>query len=88
MAEKKVSTPKVTTQVYQLPDDQAQRERFLEGIRELAAQTGAQWLAGSAHNEMEYVEALEKELGDELGDLVVEDFRLSFERKARAPSEA
>lgn len=69
----------VTTQVYKLPDDQAQRIRFLEGIRVLAAETGAQWLAGSNQNEMDYLDALEKKLAGELGDFFVEDFRVAYE---------
>jgi len=47
----------------------------------LAAETGAQWLAGSNQNEMDYLDALEKKLAGELGDVFVEDCRVAYERE-------
>lgn len=82
-----MATAKVTTQVFQLPDEQKKCEQFLEGVRALAAETGAQFLAGSVNNEMAWVEVLEKELEDELGDAAVESLRQSFERNAKAVAE-
>lgn len=82
-----MATAKVTTQVYQLPDEQAKCEQFLEGVRALVAETGAQFLAGSVNNEIDWAEILEHKLEDDLGDAAVESLRQSFERNAKAVSE-
>lgn len=73
--------PKVTTQVYQLPADEAARAKFLDGIKSLAVECKATWVAGSVHDETAYVETLEKELTEHVGEQGVENIRREFERQ-------
>lgn len=75
---------RVTTQVFALPENDADRAKFLDGVKALSEECKATWLAGSANNEMDYVEQLEKELADHIGDQGVEGIRQDFEKGARA----
>lgn len=73
-------TPKVT-RVYALPSDVTHRKAFLEGIRMLADQYQATQVAGSMHDEITYVEVLERELAEHLGVQGVEKIRLDYESR-------
>lgn len=77
MAKKKA----ITTQVYELPKDEASRLKFVNGVKALAEECNATWLSGSVHNEIDYADLLTKELGEHIGDMAVEEIRLEFERK-------
>lgn len=71
---------KVTTQVFELPENDQDRAKFLDGIKQLAEECKATWIAGSAHDEMAYAELLAEELTQEVGELAVEDLRQKFEK--------
>ena len=70
---------KTMTQVYEQPDDEAARAKLLDGIKSLAAECKATWVAGSVHDETAYVETLEKELIEHVGEQGVENIRREFE---------
>lgn len=74
-----IKTTKITTQVFELPADEAARSQFLKGIKALTDECNATWISGSVHNEIAYIETLEKELADHVGELGVEDIRREFE---------
>lgn len=69
------------TQVYALPADEAARTKFLDGVKSLASECKAEWVAGSRHDEMSYLEIIEKELATHIGESGVEGLRQKFERK-------
>lgn len=71
---------KFSTQVYQLPTDEADRIKFTSGVEAIAAECKATWVAGSVHDELSYVEILEKALTREIGDRAVEKIRQMYER--------
>lgn len=71
----------ITTQVYQLPEDDDARTRFTAGVIALAKECNATWVAGSVHNEMDYADLLGSELATHVGELGVEEIRLTFERQ-------
>ncbi|MGK8437321.1 hypothetical protein ACRS3X_08235 [Ectopseudomonas hydrolytica] len=71
---------KVITQGYQLPADPVDRSKFLDGIKRLAEECKATWVAGSLHDEMAYADLLASELEQEVGDLKVGDLRQQFEK--------
>jgi len=75
-----MSKKKVTTQVHELPDDPQKRTKFLDGVKQLAEECGANWVAGSVHDEMAYADVLAKELENEVSDMYVEDLRQRFEK--------
>jgi hypothetical protein len=75
------NTKKISTQVYELPADQAARTKFLDGVKALADECKATWLAGSVHNEMDYADLLAEELTRHVGEQEVENIRQEFERK-------
>ncbi len=77
---------RVSTQVFELPTDDVSRRKFLDGVKALAAECGANWLAGSVHNEIAYADLLEKELAAHEGSEGVEAIRLQFEKER--PSKA
>ncbi len=74
------NSEKSITQVYQLPSDDAARTKFLSGIKALAEECQATWVSGSVHNEILYVETLEAELAEHVGEQGVENIRQDFER--------
>ncbi|RMN21136.1 hypothetical protein ALQ64_02814 [Pseudomonas cannabina] len=74
----------ISTQVYQLPDDEAARTRFLNGVKALAEESKATWVAGSVHNEIDYADLLGTELANHVGEMAVEEIRLNFERNANS----
>jgi len=71
---------KVTTQVYELPQDETARKKFLDGVKALADEHSATWVSGSVHNEMDYADLLADKLTEHVGDVAVEDIRQKFER--------
>lgn len=75
----KKSKASFITEVYQLPRDDEARKKFTNGIKALADECQATWVAGSVSNEMDYVEMLENELSERYGQAFVEDLRQKFE---------
>ena len=75
--------PKTITRVYQLPADDAVRTQFVEGLKALEEACGLEMLSGSANDEMAYVEKLEVELVEHIGETALEGIRQEFEREAR-----
>ena len=73
----------ITTFVYRQPKNDADRTRFNNGLKQLASDCKATWIAGSHMDEISYVEILEKALARETSDMFVEDIRQEFERKSR-----
>lgn len=71
---------KVTTQVFELPENDQDRAKFLEGIKRLAEECKTTWISGSVHDEMAYADLLAEELTQEVGELAVEDLRQKFEK--------
>lgn len=74
----------VCTKVFQFPQDSGDRKAFLQDLESLAAQYNVSVIAGSVHNEISYVEVLEKSLSDEIGDFQLEDIRQEFERSSNS----
>ncbi len=74
---------KITTQVYELPADEAARKKFLDGVKALAGACGATWVSGSVHDEMAYADLLTEELAEHISGMGVEDIRQKFERQSR-----
>jgi hypothetical protein len=79
------SFSKVATRVFQLPDDEAKRTRFLKGLDALMVECDTSVMASSVHHEMDYADKLEEELKESLGDMAVENLRQEFERSTRPP---
>lgn len=73
---------KFSTQVYQMPTDPSASRYFLDGVKALAKECKAKWVSGSVHDEISYVESLETELKQHIGDFGVENIRHEFERKS------
>tara|TARA_R110002124_G_scaffold128157_20_gene288750 strand:+ start:8246 stop:8488 length:243 start_codon:yes stop_codon:yes gene_type:complete len=67
------------TQVYLLPDTAEERSGFADGLVSLAKQFNVQITAGSVHDEISYVEILEKELSEHISESGVEDIRQIYE---------
>ncbi|MNJ53192.1 hypothetical protein D3C77_485720 [compost metagenome] len=74
---------RMITKIFGLPENTDQRKKFSDGVEALAAECGVTNLGGSMHNELNYVEKLEKELEERIGQLAVEDLRQTFERSER-----
>ncbi|MHC5194738.1 hypothetical protein ACYSUW_13385 [Pseudomonas frederiksbergensis] len=79
--------PKVATRIFQLPEDEAKRARFLEGLDALMVECDTSVIASSMHHEMDYADKLEEELKESLGDIGVENLRQEFERSTRPPKQ-
>jgi hypothetical protein len=75
--------PNVTTRVYQLPADETARSKFVNGLKALEEECCVTFLAGSLNNEMTYIEMLEAELNEHIGENAVEDIRQKFECEQR-----
>ncbi|MGO4801168.1 hypothetical protein ACEN2T_17960 [Pseudomonas sp. W22_MBD1_FP4] len=74
---------KISTKVFELPEDDTARTKFLDGIQTLLAECNAVEVSGSVHDEMAYADKLEEELTERIGDMAVESIRQEFEREAR-----
>lgn len=79
--------PKIATRVFQLPDDEVMRTRFLDGLTALMVECDTSVIASSMHHEMDYADKLEEELKESLGDMGVENLRQQFERSTRPPKQ-
>ncbi|MDF9779052.1 hypothetical protein [Pseudomonas baetica] len=77
------SFQKLATRVFQLPEDEAKRTRFFEGLDALMVECDTSVIASSVHHEMDYADKLEEELKESLGDMAVENLRQEFERSTR-----
>jgi hypothetical protein len=73
----------IATRVFELPEDDAARTKFLDGITALQKECKAVWVSGSVHDEMAYADKLEEELTERIGEQAVEEIRQQFERDAR-----
>lgn len=73
----------ITTQVYELPEDPDARDKFVNGVKALADECKAVWVAGSHHNEIDYADLLAEKLSEHEGELAVEGIRQEFERAQR-----
>lgn len=73
----------ITTQVYALPADPDARDKFVNGVKALADECKAVWVAGSHHNEIDYADLLAEKLSELEGEMAVEGIRQDFERAQR-----
>jgi recombinational DNA repair ATPase RecF len=75
--------PIICTRVFELPESQDARAKFIDTLNTLIAECGVTMAGGSVHNEMAYADRLEKELAEEIGEGGVEEIRQEFERDSR-----
>lgn len=76
------------THVYELPEDQDARRKFLNEVDALMKQHGVELAGSSQYDELTYIDQLEVEFATATSDYEKEEFRTSFEREARNPVSA
>lgn len=75
------------TQVYELPEDQDARRKFLDGVDALMKENGVDLTGSSQFDELSYVDQLESEFAEATSEYAKEEFRTTFEREAREHAE-
>lgn len=76
------------THVYELPEDQDARRKFLNEVDALMKQHGVELAGSSQYDELTYIDQLEVEFATAMSDYEKEEFRTTFEREARNPVSA
>lgn len=76
------------THVYELPEDQDARRKFLNEVDALMKQHGVELAGSSQYDELTYIDQLEVEFATATSDYEKEEFRTTFEREARNPVSA
>jgi len=76
------------THVYELPEDQDARRKFLNEVDALMKQHGVELAGSSQYDELTYIDQLEVEFAEATSDYEKEEFRTTFEREARDPVSA
>lgn len=71
------------THVYELPEDQDARRKFLNEVDALMKQHGVELTGSSQYDELTYIDQLEVEFAEATSDYVKEEFRTTFERESR-----
>jgi hypothetical protein len=71
------------TQVYELPEGQDARRKFLDGVDALMKEHGVDLAGSSQFDEISYVDQLESEFAEATSEYAKEEFRTTFEREAR-----